>query len=171
MQSKQQIIIFIGPDRCGKTEIAKELSRQLEIPYFKNERQDRFFLDGKDMIDILHSDGDFALRFLRDTGYSIIRDREFPCEFVYARAFGRKTDEEFIFYLDEEYAKLNTLFVYCFKDEYKDFRDEYIKKEKVKELREGYELFMRKSKNQFVTIETSDENLEGQINFIKGVLS
>jgi thymidylate kinase len=30
------IIAFEGVDRCGKTEISKELSRQLGLPVFKN---------------------------------------------------------------------------------------------------------------------------------------
>ena len=38
-RDKQRIIIFEGPDGCGKTNIAAELSRRLNIPVFKNDQE------------------------------------------------------------------------------------------------------------------------------------
>ena len=43
MNLAQNIIIFEGPDGCGKTNIATALSGHLNIPYFKNESEWEFF--------------------------------------------------------------------------------------------------------------------------------
>ncbi len=53
MEKKQQIIIFEGHDRSGKTTIAQALADNLKIPYFKVKR-DKFWWDP--MVNILYLD-------------------------------------------------------------------------------------------------------------------
>ena len=43
MSSSQQIIIFEGPDGCGKTNISTSLSKDIRVPYFKNKDEWKFF--------------------------------------------------------------------------------------------------------------------------------
>ena len=40
---KQIILLFEGHDYSGKTQIARELSRLIDIPYFKNIRENEAF--------------------------------------------------------------------------------------------------------------------------------
>ena len=42
----QQVIMLVGPDRCGKTEIAKELSKRTGIPRFKASTEHDTYLNG-----------------------------------------------------------------------------------------------------------------------------
>ena len=44
---KQQIVFFVGPDRCGKTEISKATSAAIGVPYFKASSEHDSFLSSK----------------------------------------------------------------------------------------------------------------------------
>ena len=44
--TQQQIIVFCGADKTGKTEISQELSHKLKIPYFKASREKLKFRNG-----------------------------------------------------------------------------------------------------------------------------
>ena len=169
--NKQIIIFFIGVDKSGKTTISQELSKQINIPYFKNPSEKVLF--DVNHIDALHYEGNVMYEFLSQTNYSIIRDRDFICEYAYSKAYNRKTDYDFIFNLDEKYSKLNSFIVYCYKDKYENFIDEYVLEYKIPLIKHFYSEYLQKTKIKHLSLNTTDENLQEQINtimqFIKGI--
>ena len=68
MNVGQQIIIFIGPDKSGKTTIAKALSILLKIPYFKNPNETDVFKTNYNSALLYEAKLMFA--FLKQTNYS-----------------------------------------------------------------------------------------------------
>lgn len=88
------ILILDSEDGNGKTEIAKRLSAELGIPYFKNSmewqadisssKEDRFKLCVQHAMPML-------MQFMEQTNASAIFDRGYPSEWVYARYFNRST--------------------------------------------------------------------------------
>lgn len=166
---RQKILFFIGCDKSGKTSIATALSKETSIPYFKNPSDVLYFK--KNHVDALHYEAQIMYEFLKQTKTSVIRDREFMCEYAYSKVFNRETDEEFIWLLDEQYEKLNAKIIYCFKDIYKDFKDQYVDESKIELIKEKYEEYLSKTKMLFIKLNTTDENLKDQlskiINFIE----
>jgi len=161
----QKIIIFIGVDNSGKTTIAQKLSNEIGIPYYKKENEKSLF-NNRDL-NILFSEAFYMYSFLDKTGYSIIRDREYPCEFSLSKVYQRETREDLIWELDNKYFNLNTFFIFCYKDEYKNFSDELISFDKIEEIKNKYEEFLSLTKNKYLKLNTTDENLENQLLKIK----
>ena len=65
---KQQVIIFDGPDGCGKTNIAAALSKVLDIPVFKNQFEwDNFDLGSSNnyFINAIRYQHPYILSFLK----------------------------------------------------------------------------------------------------------
>jgi len=48
-ESKQQIVVLCGPDHTGKTNIARELSKVIDVPYFKSSNEHATYLQNKDL--------------------------------------------------------------------------------------------------------------------------
>lgn len=113
----QHVIMFVGPDRCGKTNIAKELEKRLGIPYFKPEHERLTYLESRSLMGgavgfsvedcqavIKFKQNTARQRFLHDlhfadprmrdfltqTKHSVIMDRGFPCEWAYSQVMGRE---------------------------------------------------------------------------------
>lgn len=122
---KQKIITFFGADMCGKTNIAAELSRRLEIPVFKSSNEHENFLKSSDKFVMATRYSDTRmLDFLKQTGHSVIFDRGYPCEIVYSQYFNRQSDPSVLRYLDESYAKLGAVHVFCRRSSYKGIVDD-----------------------------------------------
>lgn len=164
------IIIFVGPDRCGKTTIAKELSYQSGIPYFKNHTQKDFFNKNIDPLQKIYIEGNLQIQFLEQTQCDVIKDRDFPCEYAYSKTYGRVSDDDYIFSLDEKYSRLTTVIVYCYKNVYKEFKDEFVDIKQIETLKKYYNEFLDKSKCKVIRMSTDNEYLPAQIDIIRGVL-
>jgi len=159
--STQKIILFIGPDNSGKTTIANALSKKVNIPYYKKENEkDTFY---KKDLNVLFSEAFYMFSFLKNTGYSIIRDREYPCEYVYSSVYNRETNVDLIWELDSKYSTLNTKIIYCYKEKYIDFSDEVVQLSKISELKSYYEIFLKKTKNNILKLDTTTEDLDSQL--------
>ena len=106
---KQHVIMFIGVDMCGKTNIAQELSRLTGIPYFKASEERLTFLTNQDkfLMDTRYADPRIA-DFLLQTGHNVIFDRGYPCEWVYSKFFERKTDEDVLKHIDSIHSTIGT---------------------------------------------------------------
>ena len=65
---KQQIYIFDSPDGTGKTEIGKELSRRINIPYFKMTTEHENWRKGT-FKEALRFDQTYIVEFLKQTRY------------------------------------------------------------------------------------------------------
>lgn len=110
----QQVIIFCGPDRCGKTTIAKELSLRTGIPYFKASSERDSFVNNQSKFinDLVYVDPRVA-DLLAQLKASIIMDRGFPCEWVYSRFFSRPTHDKALKNVDELFSRLNASIIMC----------------------------------------------------------
>jgi len=122
----QRIVIYDGPDSCGKSEMAKELSRRLGISYFKNADEHRYFLkDPSYFLNAIRYVDTYFTSYLESSGASIILDRAWPSEWIYSQALGRKTDFDLLRELDNRHAKLGTVIVIPSRSSYAKMRDDY----------------------------------------------
>ena len=90
-------LAFIGPDMTGKSNIAAELSKRLGVPVFKNSGEWKTELNSENyFLNLLRYGGPFLMDFMKQTDVDVILDRFYPCELVYAEAFGRDTERSLI---------------------------------------------------------------------------
>lgn len=166
--NNQKIVFFVGPDRVGKSHIAKELSRRTGIPYFKASSEHESFLKGPErFVNQLRYADPRVLDLLKQTGHSVVFDRGFPCELVYATALGRKSDMTVLSALDEGYSKLYAKVIVCFRSSYagiKDDLDPSIDEAKLTELSALYVKFSRWTKCHVHLLNVDDENLDREVN-------
>lgn len=162
---KQHIILSCeGPDRVGKSEIAKELSRQLNIPMFKNAGE--WSTDLKDpsyFKNLLIYGGTFLIDFICQTRPSVILDRHYPSEWVYSRFFNRDTNEEIIRKIDEKFAEAGGKIILCRRKSYEGIQDDlhaYVDSKVLTCLDQLYDEFSKWSKCEILTVWVDDENLE-----------
>lgn len=127
-RDKQRIIIFEGPDGCGKTNIAAELSRRLNIPVFKNDQEWSHF-GTQDAAEYFRLTAKysypFALSLIRQTGLSVIFDRAHPSEWAYSRVFNRQRCDDLISRGDELCAELGAKIIIPLRSDYSKVYDEY----------------------------------------------
>ena len=118
-------IAFVGPDRTGKSNIAAALSEKLKVPVFKNSGEWATDLKSEDyFLGLLKFGGPFLMDFIRQTDVSVIMDRFYPCEYAYAKAFNRETDEKTIWWLDSEFACAGGKMIFCLKKDYSGCKDD-----------------------------------------------
>jgi len=165
----KDIFIFEGPDRTGKSEISQALARFMTIAYFKNPNEHSNFLN-YNTLDAFRYDTKYLLSMLKADIFKnsgIILDRHFPSEYVYAKVYNRKTDEDLIWYYDKEFSKLNATIVYCYKNNYDNYDDEIIDESKIQKIRDVYENdYLKKTNMNIISLETSSENLNKQVSYI-----
>ena len=170
VDKKQQIVILVGPDRCGKTNIIEELRRRTGIPTFKAKVQREFFVgDRKNFLPFLRYGETTILDMVEQIGSSVIFDRLWPCEWVYSKCFGRDTDEEVLRKLDERYASLGALIVVCHRTNYANIEDDddpSIKQETLEKLDALYKEFASTCKTRCEFLEVDDENLDREVSQI-----
>jgi thymidylate kinase len=164
-----KIIIFEGPDLCGKTEIGKALSKELKMSYFKNTAEHNSFREDS-FTQSAFIESNYLFSLLNQINFpdnGIILDRHMPSEYVYSKVYNRKTNFDLIWETDNKFANLNTTIIYCFKTKYKDFNDEVISFDKIEKIKEMYEDYFSKTKIKVIRLNTTDENLEREIKEIK----
>ena len=168
IKMKQQIIAFVGPDMTGKSNIARALSNKLLIPVFKASSEHGTFLgDQKQFINDIRYADPRVVDLLKQVGFSVIFDRAYPCEKVYAEFFGRETDHDVLKFLDEEYAKLGTKIVICTRRSFEGIKDDLdpnLDATALEKLSNLYEKFSLWTKCSVHTMYVDDENLSNQIN-------
>ena len=166
----QQIIVFVGPDKCGKTEIAHELSQQLGIPTFKASTEKGKFRDEEDFILEMQYADPRMVDILKQTGYSIILDRAWPCEWVYSTAFNRETDGDAIFKSDNGFANLGAKVVVCYRTSYNGLVDEdaqdRLTEDMLGKLEQLYRSFAQMSACEIYFLNVDDEDLEREVSEI-----
>jgi len=176
MIHKQTVVIFEGPDRCGKTNIARELSKRLKIPYFKNSVEidkfgildDEYFTKASRYIDTYMTD------FLYQTKTSVIFDRNYPSEYVYPRVFGRKQDLSILKKIDDMHVKIGTKIIIPQRSSYTDIIDPVhpqINEDRLRELDELYEEFSIWSQCEVLRLNVDDEDLTREVNEVLAFLS
>lgn len=148
----------------GKTQIAQELSRQLDVPYFKNSGE--WFTDLRDpsyFKNLLVYGATFLTDFLHQTGASVIMDRNYASEWVYSRYFNRETNDEILRKVDEKFAEAGGKIVICRRKSYNGIRDDlhsYIDSHALEGIDSLYEEFTKWTRCEVLTVWVDDENLE-----------
>lgn len=171
---KQRIIAVVGPDMCGKTEIAKELAKKLKLPYFKAASEHETYLRHPDrFIQQLRYSDVRLTDFLKQTGYSVIMDRAWPCERVYASVLDRETDEAVLRKIDDEMSYLGAKIVVCHRSSYDGIVDDIDSKldsrmlEKIDNAYKGFTIW---TKCSTLLLNVDDEDLDREIADILGWL-
>ena len=167
----QNLIIFEGPDLCGKTNIAEEVSRRLGIPVYKSGREHDLFHDKNSQYLTLKYGNYEMIKILETTNASIMFDRFFPSEWVYSQVYDRNRDLELVMEYDDYWSRLGGKIVWLDKPNM-DGEDELIDGSKYNEIRQKYEEYMLLTNCDVFRLDTTDRDLNGQANkickFIKG---
>ena len=163
------ILIFEGPDGCGKTNIAEELSKHLAIPVYKSGKEAEIFHDPEGQYLTLKWANYEMIKLLEVTEASVIFDRFFPSEWVYAQVFNRKTDLGLVKKYDAWMAKLGAKIIWCDKPNM-DGEDELVPASKYNELRDKYFDYMKDTLCDVCYLNTTDHDLDTQINEILAFL-
>lgn len=162
-----QVVMIVGPDMTGKTEIAKEFSRQTGISYFKATSERDTYLNKKDLfINQLRYADMRVFDLLKQTKLPIIFDRAYPCEMSYSQVFRRPTDLEMLSRVDEAYASIGTKIVVCYRSSYEGIVDDIdpgITAAVLANLTEAYREFARQSKCEVYFLNVDDEDLEREV--------
>jgi hypothetical protein len=172
----QKIIIFCGADMTGKTEISMALSKKLNIPYFKAsteknnfKKSPEFFINEMRYADPRMTD------MLKQTKISLIMDRGFPCEWVYSRAFDRKSDNIATLKSDKEFSKLGAKIIICYRNCYDGLidpdRPDLLLPHKLLEINNLYYKFTEISNCETFCLNVEDENIDRELNEILNFLS
>ena len=167
--NKQHVIIFDGPDRCGKSEMSKKLSLTLGIPYFKNESEWNAFSNDKEYFSNAMKYGDdFFYRFLRDTGVSCVLDRSYPSEWVYSKVYNRKTHEDSLEWVDQLASSIGVKIIIPYRSSYEGLRDDMhdIDDKHLQKIHEKYVEFLGWTKCSVLHLCVDDENLDREISDI-----
>ncbi len=163
VQNKQKIILFDGVDHVGKTSIAKELSKFLDIPYFKFVNHN--YWDKNEYELATKFDQPFLAELLRQTNYSIILDRGYPAEFAYGTVYERNIDYDLIDRIDKMFADLNTTIIFCSKDNNRE-KDEKVTLDKYEKLSYAYGLFSSMTKCNKIFLNTTSQDVVIQLKTI-----
>ncbi len=164
----QPIVFMIGPDRCGKTEIGKALSKRLGVPYYKAAAERTAFVSNQDrFINDIRYSCPARLDLLKQLGAGVVYDRGYPCEWVYSRFFERQTDETAITWLDEQYAEMGAVIVICHRQKgyagIVDDLDPNIEVHALNELHDLYWDFSKVTKCRVLKLAVDDENLDREL--------
>jgi len=165
--SDQKIIIFDGPDGCGKTNIAAALSRLLDIPVFKNEFEwDHFNLGSSNdyFIKAIEYQHPYVLSFLKQTRHSAIFDRAHPSEFAYSRVFERTTSWRALKMCDDMSAEMSVKIIIPYRTNYENVDDEFgVNPIKLVEIESEYRAFAKWTKCDVMWLNVDDEDLDREI--------
>ncbi len=158
---------MVGPDRCGKTEIAKALSKRLGISYFKASSEHQAFLSKQEQFinDLRHADPRIY-DLLAQTGLSIIFDRGYPCEAAYSKFFKRLTDENMLQRVDELYASLNAKIIICTRASFNGIQDDLnpnLDETALQQISDLYMEFAKWTKCQTHILYVDDEDINREL--------
>lgn len=164
----QRVIIVEGPDQCGKTQISKELARRLQVPYFKNSDEHKYFLsDPGYFINAVRYVDTYFTSYLEASGASVVLDRAWPSEWVYSQVLGRNTDMSVLRELDRRHSQLGTVIVIPTRSSYAGIRDDYDAVSKnLQRIHDVYLKFAAWTTCRVLELNVDDENLEREISVI-----
>lgn len=169
--SAQQIIFFVGPDKTGKTNIAKALAQRLNIAYFKASSEHNSFANKRELfLNQLRYADMRVFDLIKQTNLSVIFDRGYPCEYVYSAVTNRETDHKMLRLEDDSYASLDAKIIFCYRTTYENLCDDIdpsINSEKLQELSDAYARFISEfTRCRTLKLCVDSENLEQQISTI-----
>lgn len=166
MQS-QQLYMLVGPDRCGKTNIASALSQLLSIPVYKASNEHGNFLRAQEkfLTSLCYADP-ARLDLIKQLRANVIFDRGYPCEAVYSQVFKRQTNYDMIYQLDSEYAVLGLKIILCTRKSFNGISDDLntkLKNNVLESISNKYQQFLSTSKCDVLTLYVDDENINREL--------
>ena len=168
----QHIIFFVGPDMCGKTEIAKATACELGVPYFKASSEHDSFLSSRvskreAFLNQLRYADPRVFDVLKQSGYGLVFDRGFPCEYVYSSVLGRETDLTMLRHMDEMWASIGAKIVLCYRklgySGIVDDLDSSLDASVLLDLERGYREFASWTKCRLQELAVDDEDLGREV--------
>ena len=165
----QSVVIFDGPDMCGKTEMAHALSPIIQAPYFKNESEWEYFENDPSYFRNALVYGDtFFYSYLQQTGASVILDRSYPSEWVYSRIFLRVTNQKALREIDKKAHSLNTKIVIPYRTSYEGLEDQFssITPSRLTEIEMLYRKFSEWTLCDTLLLNVDSEDLDEEISEI-----
>lgn len=162
---EQQIVIFDSPDGTGKTEIARGLSKELKIPYFRMATQHHNWRTNR-FKEALEFDQTYLAQFLKQTRTNVVIDRAYPAEWVYSQVFKRKTNMDVLRQVDDEFARLGAYIIIPLRHNYENSRkDEVVPESKLIALHEKYLEFREWTKCNTITmyVDAFENDLDKQL--------
>lgn len=168
MVFKEQLVLLCGgPDRCGKTNILRELERRLGVPYFKASGEHENFLSSQSkFVNELRYADPRVHDLLHQTGMSVLVDRAFMCEWVYSQFFNRETDMSMLRVMDAKYAKLGAKVLICTRKSFhgiKDDLDPNLDEHALQKISDLYADFVKWTKCKTYVLYVDDEDLEREV--------
>lgn len=165
----QKVIIFDGPDGCGKTHIGKALSQETGIPYFKNSDEHKYFLnDPKYFIHAIRYVDTYFTSYLEVSKASVILDRAWPSEWIYSQVLGRTTDLGVLRELDSRHAALGTYIIIPHRSSYSMMKDDYEQVSKnIDKIHNYYMEFAEWTRCNCLTMNVDDEDLIRELSVVK----
>lgn len=171
----QLVLLCGGPDRCGKTNILRELEKHINVPYFKASGEHENFLLSQDkFINELRYADPRMHDLLYQTGMSVLIDRGYMCEWVYAQYFKRETDMSMLRVMDNKYSTLGAKILICTRKSFAGIRDDLdssIDETALQQLSDLYLKFIEWTKCETHVLYVDDENLNREISDIVEWLS
>ena len=137
----QNLIIFEGPDGCGKTNIAAEVSLMVDIPVYKSGLENDMFFDKNAQYLTLKYGNYEMINLLDVTNASVMFDRFFPSEWVYSQVFKRNSDLDLVLKYDKMWNNLGGKIIWLDKP-FMDVEDELVPQSRYNDLREKYREYM-----------------------------
>lgn len=170
--TRSKIILFEGPDGVGKSSIAKELSKILNIPYYKNSMERNQKRKGQTKL-MTEFAVPYLFNFLEQVAAECIMDRNYPSEFCYGQVENRDVDLEMLRILDDWFSTaFDSCIIICYKSVYENFEDETTPQEHLEALVQKYKEFSHWTHcNKVLFLDTTDANLEQQLKSILEFLS
>lgn len=167
---RQHVVFLVGPDMCGKTNIATAVAARTTIPYFKASSEHGTYLKKKDLFINQLRYADMRVHdLLRQTCHSVIFDRGYPCEWAYSQVFDRKTDMKVLAALDAAYAALGAWVIVCRRKSYAGIVDDIdagITEKVLQRLDAKYEEFIGWTQCKTLSLYVDDEDLEREVSDI-----
>jgi len=175
---KQRIVFFVGPDMCGKTNIAREVASRTGIPYFKASGEHSAYLSSRvdragEFLQQLRYADPRVFDLLRQAGYSLIFDRGFPCEAAYSSVMGRYTDDQMLAHMDKMWASIGAKIVFCYRSSYAgvvDDLDPSISELTLGRIHRAYEEFFVRSLCSVHRLNVDDGDLEREVDEVFGFM-
>jgi thymidylate kinase len=163
----QSIIVFEGPDGCGKTNMAKALSNKTGVPYFKNKDEWKHFKgDTTYFVNALTYGDPYFLSYLEQTQASVIVDRWYPSEWVYAQVFDRPTNYDVLQAIDNHAASIGTKIIIPVRSNYSNVVDQFadiVTPSMLEKIHNQYMEFQSWTRCQTFSLNVDDEDLDREL--------
>ena len=163
----QTIIIFEGPDGCGKTNMAHGLSGKIGAPYFKNKDEWKHFQDDPSyFVNALTYGDPYFLSYLEQTKASVIVDRWYPSEWVYSQVFDRPTNMGVLRAIDDRAASLGAKIIIPTRTSYSNVVDQFadiVTPDLLATVHDYYLAFKDWTKCESLVINVDDEDLDREL--------